>query len=553
MAVSTLVAISSARTRYAFLVGFWLLGLLLRVAAIPEHNRGEDAFEVIGAARYLLETGHYQVPKVGSQDLQVHYSSPGWPVGFPLFLATVFRFLGSADSVARFVTACLSSLVIPFSMLVAEAWVGRQVVLLTGLLLAVHPVLVGFGSQVYTVNAALPLYLLALALILASLSARQDGIAMVPFEQVLTERSRFVKLMIGAWVIGLNLSVRDTDLLLYGVFALVMWQAGAFQIQCPFNREWLWVRVKLFAGMAVCVVIGWSPGLYFNWQNFGTPFVSTHMASGWFLDLGYFLLGVGSPFHVPGLLLQVFAVVIYTAPSVLACIASLPKPDASMRLLCTACGLMVLPIVVISGAFAVGPYGAVVRYVLPLMPFASIILAYVLVGDGSVRSRGVRGVIFAGFLVWQLLLTYVPPAAIQVFPSLAYLTYYSPVYGRVPYINYPDHVAAVASWVKTNTPSDSVVLAGSALLNMYYYGERPVVYWENVTPSSLQMLMIEHPVYVVEGHDSLANPSRLERLRATTAEAGFEWWLEGQVPLFSPRVGLTYLKMYRVQHQFSSS
>ena len=149
-----------------------VLGFSLRLIFAPGENQAADPFEIITAAKTLSETGRYLVPTIGSADLQTHYRFAGWPVGFPLMLSFVFKFLGYSEFIARLFTILLSSFSIAFVIIIANLFFRDKVAYLAGFLMAIHPLLVAFNGRIFTNNPALLFLMASLTFLLLGIIER---------------------------------------------------------------------------------------------------------------------------------------------------------------------------------------------------------------------------------------------------------------------------------------------------------------------------------------------------------------------------------------------
>jgi len=78
------------------------------------------------------------------------------------------------------------------------------------------------------------------------------------------------------------------------------------------------------------------------------------------------------------------------------------------------------------------------------------------------------------------------PGLFSFSPKFAYATYYSPVYQKYPFNNYPTHINALTCWVKAHTPKNAVILVTSAQpYHFYYYAQRDTIIFSNVTTQVL--------------------------------------------------------------------
>lgn len=150
-------------------------------------------------------------------------------------------------------------------------------------------------------------------------------------------------------------------------------------------------------------------------------------------------------------------------------------------------------------------------------------------------------------LSWLFLLTYPVPLLFKISPKFAYAAQYSPVYQVFPYQNYPAHINALAAWIKEFTPKNSIIIVPD--LNpyqFYYYAKRDIIKFSNLKQDVLKLIISDRPVYLVEDHYSLYNPSGFDELKNLIKSAGLDYASAGEVKMFSPHVGHTTMHIYRI-------
>ena len=531
-----------APLRFWHLTILFGLALALRLLSMPDHNLAEDPFTLIEAAKYLLKTGVYRMPGVGSPDAVLQYTLPSWPVGFPLALAGAFAIFGTHEIVARGFTAALSSLVAPLTAGTTNLIIrDRHVALVAGLLAAIHPLSVAFGGQVFTNNLSVTLFIASLYF-LAKCLAGGDAKGFVPLREVGRTPRRQWHLALPFFIFGLMLSTRDTDIVFIPIWMYLiflgevgLWRQGEGDFTAW--RKCLWIGLG-------ALLIGWAPSLYFNMVNFGFPLVSTHYETGIRLSLDYLVRGSDAFFGLPGIAVMGATILVYYFPA----FAALPlvrrgwstvSPFAVMGVLCA------LPLLLINGAFPVASTGAAPRYVLPLVPFASAIIAYTLYVSWREKKRWPMWLFFSVAIGWQSLLTYPPVRLFAVWPGFAYLTYYSPVYIGHPYHHYPDHTNAMVQWVREHTPTEALIVTPSRAQHFFYYGKRDVVVLNALTAARWSTFVSERPVYLVEDKYIAARPAVIESLSRELREEKIVLNLAGVVKIFSPEKGDISLRVYR--------
>lgn len=517
-----------------------LFGVSVTVRGLlsADHNIAEDPFILIEAAKHLLETGTFRAPEMGGPDLVLHWVAPSWPVGFPLLLAGMFGVFGPTEAVARAVTIVVSSLVPLMTVLLTARLFGRRAAVASGIIAAFHPLAVAFAGQIFTNNLSLTLFTSSLAL-LAAVTVRGDGFA--PFVEISEDRVRTAALAASAFLFGSMLAVRDTDGMFVGPFLYLLYQSGAFARESVV-RHWR-VLAGPVALAAFALLLGWSPSLYFNVQNFGSPVVSAHAATGIGLDINYLLFGTGTRLGVPGFVVMAAAIAMCQLPALLA-LPAVVSGRPLVRGAAVMTGLVAVPMLLVNGSFSVGSSGAAPRYVLLLTPFACMFAGGAFVWAWESRRR-VAGIIAVGLVAWQALMFYPPPALFELWPRLAYLAYYSPAYIARPYRNYPDHANPMVQWVIANTPADSVIVAQSRVQHFYYYAHRDV----NGSPGAVDQwarYVSSRPVFLVEDRVLAALPESMKAIRVRLAERGMRLVLAGSVKVFTPEAGDIDVHAYRV-------
>jgi hypothetical protein len=533
------------------LIALFLISLGLRWAFTPNHNVAEDPFEVIEGARHLEATGQYLVPRLGGPDLQVHYVLPSWPVGFPLLLALAFRVFGPQEVIARVVTMIVSSMVAPLTAgLAYSLGGGMPVALLAGFLAAIHPLAMAFGGQIFTNNLSLTLLLAAMLLLVKSLRSEESEIWANP-SQILSEPKRLRTFVAAFFFLGLLLTVRDTDVLFLPAFIGILYCAW-FMRQGPKLGAFGWTafrRVGLYS--VIFFLAGFSPSLYFNTVNFGQPFVSAHAETGFRLSLDYLLLGSRSPLPLPGVVVMAMAVMLYQFPLFAGWIMR-PHRRSGIALLGLIIILLVVPLLLVNGAYPVASSGAAGRYVLVLVPFSSILAAWAFVHLWHARRRWALAGLGTSLILWQLLLTYPPPSLFKLWPRFAYLAFYSPIYNVRPYHNYPDHTNAMVKWVKENTPRDAVIISPSRVQHYYYYAKRDAMWLSMLAQNRLLTLAANRPVYLVEDNQAVENPAAINTAKRMIVNAGLTYEAVGYVDVFNPVRGEGGMHVYRILRSSAS-
>lgn len=530
-----------------FLIVF-ILGFTLRLVFAPDENETADPFEVLTAAKTLAETGKYLVPGIGSSDLKIHYTYAGWPVGYPLILSGIFKFFGYSEFMARLVTIFLSSLTIIFVAVIASIFFSNKVAYLSGFLMAINPLLVAFNGRIFTNNPAMLFFSASLAFLLMSVINKDKEIKFITKPSLIFKnKARLVSFLISFLLLGFLLTIRDTEAMFMPLYLYILYKAGFLNF--GYNEEQFIFIIALFLLATISFIIGYLPGIYYNYQNYGAFITSTHYQWGGRLDFNYLLFGTGSVLGLPGAVVIFITALIYCFPLFL--IFFVDKINRKNTFFFGAMFVFIfLPILIINGAYAVSSTGASPRYMLPLMPVVCILTAYSILNLSSKIRKIWRTGLFLIILSWHIFLTYPMPVFFKVSPKVAFAAHYSPVYQKYPYKNYPAHVNALSEWVKINTPENSVIIApGSNPYHFYYYAKRDVITYHNVNSSALSNIIVTRPIYLVEDHEATYNPKELNKIKDIIKSSNLNFMITGEVELFSPHAGLTKMSIYYIYSQ----
>ncbi len=528
---------------WAWMTMLLLAGVGARWLVSADHNIAEDPFIIIESAKHLLQTGDYRIPAIGASDAVLRWSMPSWPVGFPLLLTGFFSLFGATEGVARLVTIVASSLLAPLTACLAYQFFGRRwMAIAAGMLAAAHPLAMAFGGQIFTNNLSVTLFAGSLCA-MAAATLRCDHTEFVAFHDVIASAGRLSYLGLAALLSGLMLAVRDTDVVLVAPLLYMVHRCGAFAPRL-LMRDWR-TSARALAVVIPALLLGWSPSLYFNFVNFGSPLVSTHYQTGIRLSGSYLLGGSEALFGLPGIAVMALAIGVYQFPALLA-IPAFASPRPLTRAMAAITGLIALPLLLVNGAFPVASTGAAPRYVLPLVPVACLFGAYTL--DRARQSSWRAGrVAVAAIIVWQALLSYPPSRLFRVWPRLAYLAYYSPAYIARPYHNYPDHTNAMVQWVAAHTPHNALIVTPSRAQHFFYYAKRDVVVFDPPRLGEWTRFVRQRPVYLVEDRALALRPDVLAELREQLTDAGFRLMPAGSVVVFTPEAGDTTVHLFRIR------
>ena len=518
-------------------------GAAARWFAAAHHNLQEDSFLLLEAAKYLLRTGVYSVPSVGEVDGLLHWSPPSWPVGYPLLLAAVFKIFGPTEGAARLATIAISGLLPPLTAYLTFQFSGRRALAwIAGVLAALHPLGIAFGGQLFTNNLSVTFYVGSLCA-MAAATVREDQDGFVPFAELVADAGRRRAFVVSALLFGLMMSVRDTDALLGGPLIYMVYRSGLFSRSAV--AKWR-TSLAVLVGAALALLAGWAPSLYSNIRVFGSPLVSTHYQTGIRLDGSYLVTGSRFFFGLPGLAVMAVAIAACQLPALLA-VPAIASPRRLVKAIGVMTILLMLPMLLVNGAFPVASTGAAPRYVLPLVPFACLFAAMAIDRAWSRPRRATAVLVAAIVLSWNAFMFYPPPILFRIWSGFAYLTYYSPAYVGHPYHNYPDHTNAMVRWVTTHTPEDALIVAPSQASFFFFYGHRAVCVLNVLTIHDWAAHVATRPVFLVEDKNLALHPEIIKALRGRLAVGGLQLSVAGDIEVFTPEAGLTTVRAYRAE------
>jgi len=516
----------------------FLVWFLLRWVFAPSQNLSSDPFEVITSAKYLMETGKYLVPGVGHPDLAIHYDFAGWPVGFSLLLSVLFKVFGYGEMLARLFTIGLTSLVIILAGVIAHLlFRNRHITWLSALLVALNPLLVAFSGRIHTENGGLFFLFASMTLLLWSVMDR-GNLSFVSPKAIFRDKKRLFSFLLSVSLAAFCLTIRETYVIYGLAFVYILYKSNFF-----FNKNGAYL---ISLGIAP-FLLGYSPSLYYNYINYGSFIVSTHLqwAGGMPLDIQYFFFGNSGSMGLPGGVIILFCFLIYAFPIIL--LAFIKKIGGNIKFLLLLLLLALLPVLFVYGAFP-NP-SAVPRYLLPLIPIASIISAYALVNIRAMK-RIFYIIIIAAVSLPQLFLFFPLPQSFAISPRIGALAMYSPVYNNYSYNNFPNYVNVMVDWVKNNTESNAVIITPSRVYHFYYYAERDVIAITSyLDTSSLTQIIESRPVYLVEDHEAAVSPEKINAFLESLDGLNLTYEVIDRIPLFSPYIGNTQMEIYRIDRE----
>jgi len=524
---------------YSQLFLVFILGLLLRIQFSPDMNYETDSFVTLISAKSITDTGRYTAPPIRLTDHAGTYQShPGWAVGYPLFLSIIFSFVGYGEDTARFATIILCSSVVPIVGVAGRRFGGGSTGLIAALLVAVNPLLVCLNGRILTANLGYCLLSISLSfLFLATLREREDE-AYLSFEELIGCPKRLLYASTSFLFFGLTLATRD-DFAMFGLPFLVV-LLGMFRASSGKGaRISLSDSAKLAGFCGVPLIAGLVPNLYFNYMTYGKVLTSSHYEYGGRLNLAYLWEGARGALSLPGWVVIVLTILVFAFPIV--SILAIRKLTEKASLMATIILALALPIILINGAYPVTSSGASPRYVLPLIPFVSIMVAALFAGEKTI-SRKYRCAFIAALSLWHVLLYYPPPFLFTAFPKTAYLTQYSPWYNKNNFINYPHPIRASVQWVKMHTPPDAIILSDYDSYNYYFYTGRDVMNKEMIGEIARQLE--SRPIYYIDDHQSVLYDDSLTEWRASLKENRIVFDNVDSIRLFSPARGEVRLRVF---------
>jgi 4-amino-4-deoxy-L-arabinose transferase-like glycosyltransferase len=526
--------------RFIIVVFIFLLGFSLRLVFAPLENESADPFELLTAAKNLSDTGKYLVPGIGTADLKIHYTFPGWPVGFPLMLSIIFKILGYNEFYARVFVILLGSLTIICTFVITAQLYNQRIAYMAALLMASHPLVVAFNGRIFTNNPSLFFLTFSIMSLLLSTVRRAEFLKFITPDGILSENLRLISFAVAFYSLGFLITIRDTEAVFLPVYAYILYRAGFFAYADRRNLRY-GLKLLLLAGLAF--IVGYLPSIYYNYQNYGIIITSATYQWGGRLDYNYLLFGGNSYLGLPGALVILLSVIVYCFPLLLLIFRK--NYSNKDRFLVIIFMLMLIPIILINGSYPVASTGAAPRYILPLIPLFCILAASL--HSLSIKSPPKRLMIYFIFIVWLGFLTYPVPALFKLSPKMAYAAHYAPGYQIYPYKNYPSHVNSISNWIKDKTPQNSIVIASSANpYPFYYYAQRDVITYPNINQAVIRNLTKQRPIYLVEDHEATYNPTAVDKIKKAFRDSGFDYVSVHAIELFSPKIGVTAMHIYKI-------
>ena len=528
------------RTYYVGIFLILLVGIFLRFQFSPDINFETDSFSVLLSARNILEKGQYLIPPIALTD-HIHYQQyTGWGAGYPLLLSILFFIFGYGETVARCATILICSVTIPVVAMLGNRVGGKKVGIVSGLLVAVNPLLICINGRILTANMGFSFFVISITLLIMGSSRRTNDMEFLSTGELLNSRRQLVLFCLSFLFFGITLSTRDDYAMFALVFLVVSWSILKKSPKEIENKN-LVNYLKLGGVAALLTIIGYLPNIYFNYKNYGRIFTSSHYEYGGRLSLEYFLRGSHGAFSLPGWAVMVITILIYAIPIVSIFLFRL-KMKGSVLLFSIIIAI-VLPIIFINGAYPVTSSGASPRYVIPLIPFTLILASIVLVAKPA-TLRLFRIVFMCCLAIWHVILFYPPLFLFETFPKIAYLTQYSPWYNTHNYMNYPHPVLATLEWVKSNTPPNAIILSDYDNYHYFFYTKRDVMNRDNV--EEIKKYIDSRPMFFIEDHQKSINPNSWNDWRRKLLKNSIICREKYSMALFSPSKGEARLRIYEL-------
>jgi len=531
-----------SKTQYRIsLLAVFLLGVLLRVWFSPDMNYETDSFPVMLSAKSISETGQYTIPPIRLTDTAHSFqSNPGWAVGYALLLSSLFLTFGYSETIARLATITISALAVLATGVAANRICGRAAGIASAVLVAVNPLLLCLNGRILTANLGFAFLTISFCFLVIGTMKKDPDAVFLSAGDILKSKERFVYYALSFLFWGFTVLARD-DFAMFVFIYFIFYFGILIRSLKTGSGKMLFDYFKLIAISAFFFLAGYLPNLYFNFKTYGRILTSSHYEYGGRLSLDYFLSGSSGAMGLPGWFVIIFAILIYALPA--ASVILIVRQSKAGILVSAVFAAIAVPIVVINGAYAVTSSGAVARYILPLIPIASISAAIFFIQEKK-GYRIVKIVGIAGLVCWHGIHIYPPVSLFEKIPKTLYLTQYSPWYNRHNYENYPHPVRSTLDWVRMNTPANAIILSDYDAYHYFFYTGRDVMDRQFV--GEIKRQMGSRPIFFVENHQSAVNPELTKEWKKQLAELSMGLDEKGSIPLFSPVGGKIRLKFYKV-------
>lgn len=510
-------------------------------------NYETDSFVTLISAKSISETGRYTVPPVRLTDHAGGYQQhPGWAVGYPLLLSFLFSAFGYGEGIARLATILVCASVIPVAGLAARRMGGEKAGFIAALLVAANPLLVCINGRILTANLGYCMLSFSLSFLLMATIKEEGDQPFLSFGELVESPRRLLLASLSFLFFGLTLATRDD----FAMFALPFIVVVLGMIRVSYGRS---AREEITAAAksaGICVglfIAGLSPNLYFNYKTYGRVLTSSHFEYGGRLSLAYLWEGARGAMGLPGWAVIVFTILVFAFPVV--SVLAVRKMTKKASVMAAIVLVLALPIILINGAYPVASSGASARYVLPLIPFVSMI-AGMLLSRRETVSKPSRYAFLASLAIWHFVLYYPPSSLFAAFPKTAYLTQYSPWYNRNNFINYPHPIRASVQWVKTHTPPDAIILSDYDSYNYFFYTGRDVMNKEMIGEIARQL--DSRPIYYIDDHQSVLAGDSMNEWRSSLKGNYIALDAVDTIRLFSPAQGEVRLRIFALTRTAAS-
>ncbi|MDD5129535.1 MAG: hypothetical protein PHS66_00560 [Candidatus Omnitrophica bacterium] len=518
----------------------FVLGVILRVVFSPPINFETDSFSVLLSAKNIAEAGRYLIPPVRLTDGSGYQPFPGWAVGCPLTLAVFFKLLGYSEALARLLTILAASAVIPIIGLLGNRLYGEKSGIIAAIFVALNPFLICINSRILTINFSFCFFTISIALLLLS-ALSSDKTEFISAQVIFSSVKRWVLLLVSFLFLGFTLGTRDDYAMFVFVFIIILAAiVKASYKQAAENRRIS--LLKLFLLAAALTFIGYLPNIYFNFVNYGRFITSSHYEYGGRLSLEYFLHGPHTGLGLPGWIVMLLAVFIYVFP--IMGIFLLNFKSKANLLLVAMIFLIILPVILIAGAYFTASSGGAPRYILPVIPFVLLSAGAVFATGGGPVRYFLKSIFLTCLIFWNVILFYPPVVLFKAYPKIAYLTQYSPWYNLNNFLNYPHPVKTMLAWVKSNTAADAVILSDYDSYHYFFYAQRDIASRDNLM--EVKKILTSRPVFFIEDHQTLKDPVSFSAWAQELSKYSISMEQRYSLPLFSPLKGQVQLKIYEL-------
>ena len=223
-----------------------ILALLLRLGWIvyyPTQLYAESqwyfdkAFDIANGQGYLY-------------DLVSRKPTAAWPIGYPMFLALLFRLFGPSILIAKLANAALGVLIVYMTYLLAQYIFDHTVAVLSALWIAILPGIIVYSSLVCSDILFMALVMCVLLLMLKEETKAPLG----------NKQTTLLALVTGL-INGLMILTRSTGLALLPLWIGIRW----LNFRRRYGSSWQWVLAIVFG--TCLVVLPWTLRNYFYFHK----------------------------------------------------------------------------------------------------------------------------------------------------------------------------------------------------------------------------------------------------------------------------------------------